>query len=72
MECKKCGSNNVKIDTSSFAKSKRRSFLWNLFMIFCTGGLWLLWMMLRKRKEKIVTQTWATCQDCGNRWEIKK
>lgn len=70
MNCLKCGSNNVSVQTNSYVKSKRRSFLWNLFMFCCTGGFWLLWMLIRKRKEKVVTETWATCQTCGNRWKI--
>lgn len=70
MKCVKCESEKVNIETTSYTRSKKRSFLWNLLMIFLTGGLWLLWMLVRARKEKVVTETWATCQDCGHRWKI--
>lgn len=71
MKCKKCESTNVNVQTNSFTKTKSRSFLWNLLMVCLTGGIWLLWMLIRKRKEKVIAETWATCQDCGHRWKIK-
>ena len=67
----KCGSENVSVTTNTMMVSQSRSFLWNLLLIICTGGLWLIWMLIRKRKEKKVTETWATCQDCGKRWKVK-
>ena len=33
-------------------------------------GIWLIWMLIRKRKEKQVVETWATCQSCGKRWKV--
>lgn len=42
-----------------------------LIMTLCTGGIWLLWMLVRRRKEKKITETWATCQDCGKRWKVR-
>lgn len=71
MICPKCQSENVTVQTNTMMKSKRRSFLWNLLMLICTGGLWLLWMLVRGRKEKQVVETYATCQTCGNRWKVK-
>lgn len=71
MKCSKCGSENVSITTNTVVLSKSRSFLWNLIMTVLTLGLWLIWMIVRKRKEKKVTETWATCQSCGKRWKIK-
>lgn len=71
MKCIKCGSENVNCTTSAVVKSVRRSFLWNLFMIFITCGFWLLWMLVRKRKEKVVMITTATCNSCGKCWEVK-
>ena len=59
------------IITNTVVLSKSRSFLWNLIMTVLTLGLWLIWMIVRKRKEKKVTETWATCQSCGKRWKIK-
>ena len=71
MNCKRCGSNNINFSTSTIAKSKNRSFTWNLLMICCTGGFWLLWMLVRKKKQKLVKITTATCQNCGNSWNVK-
>lgn len=70
MKCPKCGSTSVVVNTNTVMVSQNRSFLWNLLMIFCTAGLWLIWMIIRKKKEKKVTETWATCQSCGNRWKV--
>lgn len=70
MVCPKCGSTSVTANTSTYVVSKSRSFIWNLLRVFLTGGLWLLWMLIRKRKEKTVTDTWATCQECGYRWKL--
>ena len=72
MTCQKCKKNNVNVNASTFAKSQRRSFLWNLLWIFLTGGLWLIWMLVRKRKEKIVTVKTAVCADCGHSWKVWK
>lgn len=70
MVCRKCNSNNVKIDNNVYTKSKSRSLLWNLLMICCTGGLWIIWMLIRKRKEKIVHEKICTCQNCGYSWKL--
>lgn len=71
MVCPKCKGENVTISANTYVKSKRRSFLWNLFMILCTGGLWLLWMLVRRRKEKVVHEKTALCQSCGCSWKIR-
>lgn len=71
MKCRKCGCEDVVVNTSTMMVSQSRSFLWNLLLIICTGGLWIIWMIIRKRKEKQVTETWATCQKCGKRWKVK-
>lgn len=71
MRCPKCGGENVVVNTNTVVVSKSRSFLWNLFMIIITLGWWLVWMLVRKRKEKTITETWATCQDCGKRWKVR-
>lgn len=70
MKCKKCGSEDVKIDSSTYTVSKSRSFLWNLLLVICTGGLWILWMLIRKKKEKLVTEKRAVCQKCGHSWKV--
>ena len=71
MICPKCGSKNLIINTSVYSKSKRRSLIWNLLMFMLTGGLWLIWMLVRRRKEKIVNDTIATCQSCGYSFKIQ-
>ena len=71
MNCKKCGSNRVTISTNVYTKSKSRSFIWNLLMTCLTSGLWLLWILIRKRKEKTVREKTACCQECGYSWNIK-
>lgn len=70
MICPKCGSTTVSINESVYTKSKRRSFLWNLLMVCITGGLWLIWMLIRKRKEKTVHVKMAVCQSCANSWKV--
>lgn len=69
MKCRKCGSESVSASTSTYTKSQSRSFLWNLLMVICTGGLWIIWMLIRKKKEKIIKETTATCQSCGHTWK---
>lgn len=71
MKCPKCGSEDVTVTTNTVVVSKSRSFIWNLLLIIGTCGLWLIWMLVRKRKEKMITETWATCQHCGKRWRVK-
>ena len=71
MRCPKCGGENVVVNTNTVVVTKSRSFLWNLFMIIITLGWWLVWMLVRKRKEKTITETWATFQDCVKRWKVR-
>jgi len=33
-------------------KYKIRNFLFDLFMIFMTGGLWLIWIYCREHRNK--------------------
>lgn len=70
MVCKKCGSDNVTVTYSEYTKSKNRSLLWNLLMTFCTAGIWLIWMLVRKRKEKVIKVKKAVCQSCGKSWNV--
>lgn len=70
MVCPKCKSENVSINVNTYMKSKRRSLLWNILMVCCTAGIWLIWMLVRKRKEKKVTVKMAVCQDCGKSWKV--
>lgn len=68
MKCPRCKGNNVKVEVNTYVKSKSRSFIWNLLMCFVTCGLWIIWMLVRKRKEKVVRKKIAVCQDCGKSW----
>ena len=71
MICKKCHSSNVVVNMSSYTKSKSRSLIWNLLMILLTGGLWLVWMLIRKSKETVIHEKTCVCQTCGDSWNIK-
>ena len=70
MKCEKCGSEHVTVLKQTYVVSVDRSFLWNLLMIFLTFGFWLVWMAVRKRKEKVVSEISCVCQNCGNDWKI--
>lgn len=68
LQCKRCGGTNVMVNMNTYTKTKSRSFLWNLFMVLITGGLWIIWMLVRKKKEKVVHEKIACCQSCGFSW----
>lgn len=70
MMCRKCSSQMVAVNSSVYNQSESRSLLWNLAMIFLTGGLWIVWMLVRKKSERAVQVTMATCQQCGNAWKV--
>ena len=70
MKCPKCGNEHVTVSKHIYVISQDRSFLWNLFMIFLTFGSWLVWMAVRKRKEKVVEEVHTVCQDGGTDWKI--
>lgn len=61
----------MSVQVNTVIKSKSRSIIWNLFMIFITGGIWLLWMLIRKKKEKVIMIKNCVCQNCGFSWQIK-
>lgn len=77
MKCKKCSSENIKIDyveVSSLTKTNHTSLvrkLARLTFIIATCGLWLL---ISKRKEnsrtKVKNQKKCMCQNCGYSWSI--
>lgn len=70
MKCRKCSGDAVSVASSVYSKTESRSFIWNLAMIIVTGGLWLVWMLVRSRNERAVQVTMATCQQCGNAWKV--
>lgn len=70
MKCRKCSNQIVSVSSSVYNQSESRSLLWNLAMIIITGGLWIVWMLVRKKSERTVQVTMATCQQCGNAWKV--
>ena len=70
MVCPKCKNTNVTISESTYTDKKKRSFLWNLLMIICTGGIWLLWMIIRKNTVTVHDKR-CLCQTCGHSWSIR-
>lgn len=86
MVCPQCGSTNVNTTVNTNFKPKSRSFLWNalVFLILIaltilTGGIfgifilaWILWMIIRKQKGKIVKSKFVICNNCGASWEVGK
>lgn len=70
MQCPKCKNENVSISMNTYTKTRSRSFLWNLLMVCCTAGLWIIWMLVRKKKEKVVHEKMALCQNCGYSWKL--
>jgi predicted RNA-binding Zn-ribbon protein involved in translation (DUF1610 family) len=65
LTCPKCGSNDIQVNLLSHNVSENRSCLWNALMIIMTGGIWFIWMLVRKRKESIKVNKQAVCQKCG-------
>ena len=70
LTCPRCGAHNITVSSNTHTESKSRSIIWNLLMILLTAGIWIIWMLIRKRKEEIVTENIAVCQSCGNSWKI--
>ena len=58
------------MNTETHVETQPRSFLWNLFMTVITAGIWLVWMLVRGRKEVVVETKTAVCQNCGHSWEL--
>lgn len=67
--CAKCGSSNILIQ--AVAEQKKRGMMavlgW-LLLTICTLGA-VIWIPLLSRKGS-KTKTFATCQNCGHRWEM--
>lgn len=70
MVCPKCKCNDVTISESVYTEKKKRSCLWNLFMMTITCGVWLVWMIIRKNSNTIHEKR-CVCQKCGYSWSIK-
>ena len=70
MFCERCLSNNVIVSTVAMQKERGCLMvcLW-IFLAICTVGLILLLIpLLMKKGDKAIT--YATCQNCGHRWQI--
>lgn len=74
MVCKKCGAEEVTVNTVSDVKTKRRGCLgWCLWILLalCTCGLIIIIPLLTNSKTKTKMRKMCTCQKCGYSWEIK-
>ena len=73
MVCKKCGSNDVNIQSYTETKTKHRGCLgwafWILLAI-CTCGLILIIPAITNSKTKSKTCPMAVCQNCGHNWKV--
>ena len=71
LTCPRCGSHNVNL--SAVAEQQKRgclSVLLIIILLFIPIIGWIaIFMLLRGRKSETVT--YAICQSCGNRWEVK-
>lgn len=77
MKCPNCGSENVQVQVVSEGmetRNRKRGCLWTLgrwTLIICTAGLWLLVGKSKgKSKTSVKNETYAVCQNCGNRWKV--
>ena len=77
MNCPRCGSDKITFATlqdSAHTKESGRGCLWGMvrvMLIIFTFGLWLLVGKSKgKHKTTYTTKTVATCQNCGNSWQI--
>jgi len=70
MTCRKCKGENV--DVQAVAEQKKRGCLTTLLyiiLLFVPIIGWIsLFMLLRGQKSK--TESYAVCQNCGNRWKL--
>ncbi|MEG0899512.1 MAG: zinc-ribbon domain-containing protein [Oscillospiraceae bacterium] len=66
LRCDKCGSEHIKVETVTRSVYESRSFVFNLLFSIITFGLWLVWILTRGKKERLIRETVITCQDCGN------
>jgi len=73
MKCKKCESENVKVENEVTTKTKHRGCLswcvWILLAI-CTLGLIIIIPLITNSKTKSKVKTVCICQDCGYKWYI--
>ena len=80
MQCPRCKSTNVSIQTitETSSKIKHKSFLyWITIGWFVEPLLWLfltipklLWELLKPRSTKTKLFNHAVCQNCGHSWKL--
>lgn len=67
LKCGKCGeTQNITVQT--LAGLKRRSCLGTALLTVCTCGIYLIYMVVKGRKN--TSATMAVCQRCGNTWNV--
>lgn len=81
MVCPKCGGDHVNVNAVSEvvqAKKKKGAIYWIFVGWWWEPIAWifltlpkLIVTMFRKNRVKSKTITYAVCQDCGHRWEVK-
>jgi DNA-directed RNA polymerase subunit M/transcription elongation factor TFIIS len=82
MKCRKCGSEDVRVEfvqEQRMKEKKRKTFLyWVTVGWFVEPMLWffltmpkLIWELFKPRKYKMTTKTqkMAVCQSCGHSWK---
>jgi len=72
-KCRKCGSENIRIENEMKISTKRRGCLgWSIWLLLavCTFGLILIIPLITNSKVKSKSKLVAICQDCGHKWRI--
>lgn len=76
MRCKRCGSNNVTAQACYDIKEEKKGCGYYIYL-FCGGFLIEIalipfrLMFGKKKTYRAGARTYAVCQNCGNRWEVK-
>ena len=82
MVCPKCGSENVTIQAVNVVKEKKKKGVvyWLLIGWWWELISWVAFLIPKLifaifgKHTKVVskTETYAVCQNCGNKWRVKK
>ena len=77
MKCKKCGSENVNVQTVSIVKNKHHGvFYWcigwliDLMIWACAFIPRLIVAIFRPKGVKTNVKSYAVCQECGYKWKV--
>ncbi|MCL1830110.1 MAG: hypothetical protein FWG21_01625 [Oscillospiraceae bacterium] len=70
MVCKRCGSNNIAIQSVPINKKRGclSTFLHILLLFVPIIGWIVLFSLIRGRRSKVVSM--AVCQNCGRQWAV--